>query len=324
MQAVIWTGYGPPEVLRVQEIERPNPKANEILVNIHAATVSAGDCEMRALAFAPWLKVAMRSYAGLRRPTRITILGQELAGEVTAVGGDVSRFRVGDRVFGTPGFAMGAYAEYIALPATGGGVLATIPAGVSDEQAATLPVGGLTSLHFLRQAQLRPGQTVLINGAGGSIGTIAIQLAKRYGAEVTAVDSAAKLAMLREIGADHVIDYAQEDFTRNGKKYDVIMDVVGKSAFAASVASLNDRGVYLLVNPSLSHTLRARLGGTAGKRVIAGSPAERPEDLTYLAELVAAGELRPVIDRRYSLAEVPEAHRYVESGAKVGNVVVAI
>lgn len=325
MKAVLWTAYGSPDVLQLQEIETPSPQANEVLINIHATTVSAGDCEMRALNLAPWIKVAIRAYAGLRRPTRIRILGQELAGEVAAVGAEVTRFSVGDRVFGTPGFSMGAYAEYISLAEAGEAVLAPMPDDLTYEQAVTLPLGGLTSLYFLRRAKIEPGHRVLINGAGGSIGTIAIQLAKLNGAEVTAVDSAAKLDTLRDIGADHVIDYAQEDFTRNGRPYDVIMDVVGKSPYAASLASLSERGVYLLANPSLAHMLRGRLQSNAGGRtVVAGTPTERPEDLAYLAELVASGRLRPVIDRRYPLAQVPEAHRYVESGQKVGNVVIDV
>lgn len=325
MRAIIWTNYGPPEVLRLEEIPKPVPQADELLIRIHATTVSAGDCEMRALNFAPWLVVAMRTYAGLRRPTRIRILGQELAGQVEAVGRDVTRFKVGDRVFGTPGFSMGAYAEYISLAEAGEAVLAPMPEGLTYEQAVTMPVGGLTSLYFLRKAKIEPGQTVLINGAGGSIGTIAIQLAKQAGAEVTAVDSAAKLETLRTIGADHVIDYTQEEFSRNGRTYDVIMDVVGKSSYSASLQSLTERGTYLLANPSLAHMMRARLaGGAGGKTVVSGSPTERPEDLTHLAELVVGGDLRPVIDRHYPLAQVPDAHRYVESGAKVGNVVIQV
>ena len=321
MRAVVWTAYGPPEVLQLQEVETPAPRDNQVRIKIHATTVTMGDCEARSLRFPLGLGLPMRLYVGLCRPKRLMILGQELAGEVESVGRAATRFKPGDPVFAATSFQMGAYAEYICLPADSADVaLALKPANVSYEEAAAVPVGGLEALHFLGQANVQRGETVLINGAGGSIGTFAVQLAKSYGAEVTAVDSAAKLEMLRSIGADHVIDYAQEDFTRRGERYDVIFDVIGKSAFGASMRALEENGRYLLSNPGLSHLVR----GAGNKRVIAGSSSRSTRQLVRLRELIEAGKLRTVIDRRYPLEEIAEAHRYVESGRKQGNVVITV
>jgi NADPH:quinone reductase-like Zn-dependent oxidoreductase len=232
MKAITWTHYGPPEVLQLQEVAAPAPKDGEVLVKIHAAGVTAGDCELRRLQLALGLSLPMRLYVGIGRPRRVTILGQELAGEVAAVGRAVRNFAVGDQVVAATGFGFGAYAEYTCLPAAGdsdGGTatLAPKPPNLTYAEAATLPVGGLEALHFLRRANIRPGESLLINGAGGSIGTLALQLAKHYGAAVTAVDGPGKLTMLRELGADDVVDYTQEDFTKLGKTYDIIFDVVG-------------------------------------------------------------------------------------------------
>jgi NADPH:quinone reductase-like Zn-dependent oxidoreductase len=246
MKAVIWTKYGPPEVLQLGEVEKPVPKHNEVLIKIRATTVTAGDCELRSLAFPIWLSLIMRLIFGLRKP-RKKILGFYLAGEIEAVGKDVRRFKKGDPVFGANGTDAGAYAESICLPEKG--VLAIKPANMTFEEAACVPIGGLEALHFLRKGNVRSGQTVLIIGAGGSIGTFAIQLAKFFGAEVTAVDGTAKLDMLRSIGADRVIDYAQEDVPGSGQAYDVIFDVVGKSSYSRGLRSLEHNGRFLLANP---------------------------------------------------------------------------
>lgn len=326
MKAIVWTKYGPPDVLELQEIEKPIPQANEVLVKIHATTVSLGDCEMRALKLPLFYRLAVRLYTGLRKPTRVTILGQELAGEVEAVGTDVTLFKPGDQVFAALGFSMGGYAAYICLPEQAtAGALALKPANMTFDEAAAVPFGGLDALHFLRQANIQAGQAVLINGAGGSIGTFAVQLAKHYGAEVTAVDSAAKLDMLRAIGADHTIDYQQEDFTQQGRTYDVIFDVVGKSPFSGSLRSLKQNGIYLLANPALSHMIRgAWTSRTGSKKVIFGAATAQAEDLLFLKGLIEAGQIKTIIDRRYPLEQTAEAHRYVETGQKAGSVIITI
>ena len=328
MKAITWTKYGPPEVFQLQEVEKPAPREGEVLVKIHAATVTAGGCEMRSLKFPLFLSLPMRIYVGIRKPTRITIPGMELAGVIEAVGKDVTQFKAGDQVFGTTGFGMGAYAEYICLPEEPGemdGPLVIKPANITFEEAAAVSVGGIEALHFLRQANIHKGQKILINGAGGSIGTFGVQLAKHFGAEVAAVDSTGKLGMLRSIGADHVIDYTQEDFTKSGEIYDVIFDVVGKSAFSGSIRSLKQNGTYLISNPRLLHMIRgAWTSRRSGKQVIFGTASYKTEELLFLKELLEAGKIKTVIDRRYPLEQMAEAHRYVETGQKKGNVVITV
>ena len=328
MKAIVWTEYGPPDVLRLKEVEKPAPKDNEVLVRIHATTVTTGDCEMRSLKFPLWLSLPMRIYAGFSRPSRIKIIGQEMAGEVEAVGKDVKRFKPGDPVFAALIFGMGAYAEYICLPEEPGEMgwaLAIKPSNMTYEQAAAVPVGGIEAQHFLRRANIQSGEKVLIIGAGGSIGTFAVQLARHFGAEVTAVDSAGKLDMLRSIGAGRVIDYTQEDFTQSGETYDVIFDVVGKSSFSRSLSALKPNGRYLIANPGLSQMVRGRFySGKGGKQVIIGAASHKAEDLIFLRELIEAGVIQAVIDRRYPLEQIAEAHRYVETGQKKGNVVITV
>lgn len=323
MKAMVWTAYGPPDVLQLQQVPAPLPKDDEVRIRNHAATVNAGDCEMRGLKTPYWVRLPLRMYAGLFRPQRITILGQELAGEVESVGKDVTGFKEGDPVFGFTGMRMGAYAEYTCLPENG--VLAIKPANMTFEEAAAVPVGGLEALHFLRKGNIRRGDTILINGAGGSIGTLAVQLARHFGAEVTAVDSGAKLDMLRSIGAEHVIDYTREDFTGSGRSYDLIFDIVGKSPFAGSIRSLNSNGRYLIANPRLSTMVRgAWISRTGDKKVILEMTNQKKEDLVLLKQLIEAEKLRSIIDRRYPLEQVAEAHRYVETGQKKGSAVITI
>jgi NADPH:quinone reductase-like Zn-dependent oxidoreductase len=326
MKAIVWTAYGSPDVLQLREVETPAPKDDEVRIRIHATTVTAGDCEMRSLKLPLMVALPMRVANGLRKPTRKTILGMELAGEIESVGKDVKLFKKGDQVFGVAAFFQGTYAEYICLPERPEeGVLATKPANLTYEQAAAVPVGGIEALHFLRQANIQSGQKVVINGAGGTIGTMAVQLAKYFGAEVTAVDSAGKLDMLRSIGADHVIDYTQEDFTRSGQIYDVIFDVVGKAPYSGSIRSLKQGGSYLLANPRLLRMIRGLwTSRTSSKKVVAGTSSYKNEDLIYLKELVEAGKVESVIDRRYPLEQMAEAHRYVETGQKKGNVVITV
>ena len=328
MKAIIWTEYGPPEVLQLQEVDKPTPKDNEVLIRIHAANVTAGDCEQRSLKLPFWYRYIMRAVVGLKRPKRITILGMDLAGEIESVGKDVKRFRKGDQIFAATGFiSMGAYAEYICLPEDPlDGALALKPSNMTFEEAAVVPNGGLEALCFLRQGNVQRGQKVLINGAGGTIGTIAVQLAKFFEVEVTAVDSTKKLDILHSIGADHVIDYTKEDFTKSGETYDYILDVVSKSSFSGSIRSLNKNGCYLIANPRLFqifqklwHTLKL-----SNKRVLFGSVKTKTEDLSYLKKLIEEGKIKSVIDRSYPLEQIIEAHRYVEKGHKKGNVVVIV
>jgi len=326
MRAIVWTEYGPPDVLQLREVEKPAPKDDEVLIKIYATTVTAGDTEARNLKFPFFLGLPMRMYVGVRVPKRITILGQELAGEIEAVGKGVKRFKKGDRVFAAIGFSFGAYAEYKCLPEDSeDGALAIKPTNMTYEEAAAVPVGGLEALHFLREANIQRGQKLLIVGAGGSIGTSAIQLARYYGAEVTAVDSTEKLEMLRSIGAGHVIDYTQEDFTQSGETYDVIFDVVGKSSYSGSVRSLKKNGRYLLANPRPFPIVRGLWTSmTSSKKVIFRAASRTTEDLLFLRELIEVGVMKTVIDRRYPLEQTAEAHRYVETGQKAGNVVITV
>jgi NADPH:quinone reductase-like Zn-dependent oxidoreductase len=322
VKAIVCTKYGPPEVLQLKEVEKPIPRDNDVLIRVHAATVTKGDCELRSLKLPTLWKLFIRIGFGFRAPRR-KILGQELSGEIESVGSSVTRFKKGDQVFANTGLHLGAYAEYDCLPETG--LIATKPANMSYEEAAAVPVGGLHSLHFLRKANIQSGQQVLIIGAAGTIGTIAVQLAKYYGAEVTGVDSTEKLGVLRYLDADRVIDYTKEDFTRSGEKYDLIFDTVGKSPYSRSVRSLKEGGSYLLGNPGLSRQIRAPWTSRAsGKKVIGGTLSYKTQDLVFLKELIEAGKIRSVIDRRYPLEQTAEAHRYVDTGQKTGNVVVTV
>ena len=322
MKAIVYTKYGPPDVLQLKEVEKPTPKYNEVLIRIYATTATAGDCENRRLEVPILIWLPIRIYMGVRKPKR-QILGLELAGEIEAVGKDITRFKKGDQVFAATDMSFGAYAEYICLPDTY--AMAIKPANMTYEEAATVPTGGLLALHFLRKGNIQSGEKVLINGAAGSMGTFAVQLAKYFGAEVTGVDSTGKLDMLRTIGADHIIDYTQEDFTKNGETYDVIFDVIGKSSFSCSVRSLKQNGRYLLGIPDLSKMVRGLwTSKTSSKRVIAGLVSYRTENLFLLKELIEAGKIKSVIDRSYPLEQTAEAHRYVETGHKMGNVVITV
>jgi NADPH:quinone reductase-like Zn-dependent oxidoreductase len=325
MRAIVWTKPGPPDVLQLQEVATPAPKDNEVLIRIHATTVTAGDCQLRALKLPILLSLPLRMYVRFIRPKPV-ILGQELAGEIEAVGKGVTRFRKGDEIFAWTALRFGAYAEYACLPE--GGVMAIKPSNMTYEEAATLSIGGLDAVYFMSRGNIQSGQKVLINGAGGSIGTFAVQLAEHFGAEVTAVDSTAKLDMLRTLGADRVIDYTREDFTRRGEIYDVIFDVIGKSSFSRSLRSLTPGGRYLFGNSGLSQRLRGQwTSQRSGKTVIPWADrtaSEYAEEAKLLRELIEAGKLMSVIDRRYLLEQMAEAHRYVETGCKKGHVVITV
>ena len=325
MKAIVWTKYGSPDGLQLREVVKPTPKKNEVLIKVHAAAASTPDTELRRLKLPLLFAIPLRLYIGLLKPTRITILGSEFAGEIESAGEDVTRYKPGDQVFGYTGLAMGTYAEYLCLAenASGmAGVLGKKPVNMSYEEAAAVPFGGLEAMHSLRQLDIQPGQKVLIVGAGGSIGTWTVQLARHYGAEVTGVDKPGKLDMLRSIGADHVIDYTREDFTKSGLTYDVILDTIGKSPFSGSLRSLKENGAYLNANPGVFGGARSRWALKDGnKKVVPWTAGYTADNLLALKELIEAGKLRSIIDRRYPLEQAAKAHRYVDEGNKQGNVV---
>lgn len=322
MRAVVCTAYGPPDVLQLASVEKPIPGDNDVLIRIHASTVTMGDCELRGLTLPLWTRIPMRLFMGYRKPKRFTP-GMELAGVIESVGKNVTAFKEGDCVFGSSGMRMGANADYKVLKHTS--TLAIKPPHVSFEDVATISVGGINALHFLRKAKIQPGQNVLIIGAGGSIGTYGVQLAKLFGAEVTAVDSTRKLEVLRAIGADHVIDYTKEDFTKNGVQYDVILDTVYTSSFSGCVNALKEEGCYLMANPGPRRMIKSVFAQRKSKKkIVFEFAAEKVVDLNYLAELISTGKIKPVIDKRYPLEKVMDAHRYVEQGNKVGCLIVNV
>jgi 2-desacetyl-2-hydroxyethyl bacteriochlorophyllide A dehydrogenase len=324
VKAIVHTKYGPPDELQLKEVEKPVPKEDEVLIKIHATTVTTSDCNIRNLTFVPKLfLLPMRMQFGFIKPKN-HILGFDLAGEIETAGKDVTRFKVGDQVFGTTEPAYGAHAEYVCLPEDG--VLTIKPANMTLEEAATIPVIANTALHFIRDlGNVQTGQEVLINGASGGIGTFAVQLAKYYGAEVTGVCSTTNLEMVKSLGADRVIDYTKEDFTKSGQTYDVIFDAVGKSSFSRCTSSLKEKGIYLVTLPKLVVLLQMLWTSIVGSKKVKmeGAPA-KVENLLFLKELIEAGHLRTVIDRRYPLERTAEAFRYVERGHKKGNVVITV
>ncbi len=328
MKAIIWTKYGSPDGLQLRDVAQPTPKDNEVLIKIHAATASRADTEFRRLKLPFLFAIPIRIYLGLFRPSRIKILGTEFAGEVAGTGKNVTQYQTGDQVYGYTGLGMGTYAEYMCLsekPSALLGVMSKRPTNITYEESAAVPFGGLEALHSLGRANIQRGQKVLIVGAGGSIGTYSVQLARHYGAEVTGVDSSGKLDMLRSIGADHVVDYTREDYTKNGQKYDVIMDTIGGSPFAGSLRSLHENGTYLNVNPKMIHRLQMGwASGRSNKKLLSWEGGYSTKNLLRLKELIEAGTIKPVIDRRYPLAQVAEAHRYVETDQKKGNVVIVV
>jgi NADPH:quinone reductase-like Zn-dependent oxidoreductase len=327
MKAVVWTKYGSPDVLKLQEVDKPQPKDNELLIKIHASTVTVGDCEMRRFDYPLVMGLFVRMYIGFSKPKRITILGMELSGVVEKIGKEVTRFKSGDQVFAATGFTgTGAHAEYICLPENPDeGAIAIKPSTMNFIEAASVPVGGLEALSLLRKGQIQPGHKVLINGAGGTIGPFAIQLAKYYGAEVTAVDSTKKLDTLRSIGADHTIDYTITDFTKSGITYDVIFDTVGKSSYSDCIISLKENGYYLITYPKKGRSIRGRWTTMrSNKTVIGGTSTDSAEDLVFLKELIEAGKIKSVIDRIYPLEQTADAHRYVEAEGKIGNVIITV
>lgn len=322
MKVVAYTRYGSPDVLQLEERPRPIPKDDEVLIRVHATTVTSGDRRVRSLDVPYGFGLLSRFVFGVSGP-RQTILGTELAGEIVSIGERVNTFRQGDQVFAFTGARMGCYAEYKCMPANA--AVAIKPANLSYDQAAAMSFGGTTALSFFRRAKLRSGERVLVNGASGGVGTAAVQLAKHFGAEVTGVCSTANVELVRSLGADRVIDYTRDDFTANGETYDLIVDTAGTAPYSRSGPSLEEGGRLLLVLGGLPDMLQIPwVSMTSNKTVIAGPASENAEDLRFLARLAEAGEFKPVIDRRYTFDQIPEAHRYVDTGRKKGNVVITL
>ncbi len=322
MKAVVYTKYGPPDVLELKEVEKPTPKDNEVLIRIYATVVGPAECAARR--GDPFM---IRFITGLIRPKN-PILGSELAGEIESVGKDVKRFKEGDQVFGSTAPSGGTYAEYKCLPEEG--ALAIKPANMTYGEAAAVCDGAITALYFLRKGNIQSGQKVLINGASGAIGTAAIQLAKYFGAEVTGVCSTTNLELVKSLGADKVIDYTKENFTKSGQTYDIIWDMFGKSSLSRCKRSLKQRGIYITTAPTPASLLQMLWTSKIGsKKVIWGPSAllpasEKAKDLIFLKELIEAGKLKSVMDKGYPLEQIAEAHRYVEKGHKKGNLVITV
>ena len=322
MKAIVYERYGPPEVLELMEVAKPTPKHNEVLIKTHATTVTSADWRVRSLEVPLGFRLIVRLVFGISKPKQ-PILGSELAGVIESIGKDVAKFKVGDQVFAFSDAGMGCHAEYKCMPQEGAVVLK--PPSLSYDEAAALSFGGTTALDFLRRGKLHSGEKVLVNGASGGVGTAAVQLAKYFGADVTGVCSTANMELVRSLGARHVIDYTKEDFTQNGETYDVIMDTVGTAPFSRSKDSLKAGGRLLMVLAGLPDMLRIPwVSVTSSKKVIAGPVAVRAEDLRFLAGLAEAGEFRPVIDRRYPFEQIAQAHSYVDTGRKKGNVIITL
>lgn len=322
MKAIVYTRYGPPEVLRLAEVEKPVPRDNEVLIRVHATTVSAPDFRCRSFTVPRSFWIPARLVLGIRKPRR-SILGAELSGEIVETGKDVTRFKRGDQIFAATLARFGAYAEYTCLPETG--VIVVMPTNMTCQEAAAVPIGARTALPFVRKANIKRGQKVLVFGASGSVGTFAVQLAKYYGAEVTAVCSGSNLALVTSLGADAVIDYTKENFAAKGEIYDVIFVAVDKASFPDCLKALRRRGMYLNVTTPVRTRRMWWAALTSGKTIVTGEhPSETADDLVFLKALIEEGALRVAVDRRYPLEQIIDAHRYVDRGHKKGNVVITL
>jgi len=320
MKAIVYTKYGPPDVLQVKEVEKPVPKENEVLIKVHAAEATKSDCEMRSFNFAvKWFWLPLRVAMGLITPMR-QVLGMYFAGKVESVGKDVSKFMKGNQVFGSAGLRMGGYGDYVSLPDSY--TIVPKPNNMSFEESAAVPLGGLNALHFLRKANIQNGEKVLVNGAGGSIGTFGVQIAKAMGAEVTAVDSTIKEEMLRRIGADHFFDYTKEDFSKSGQTYDVIFDMVAQNSYSDCVKALNPKGRYLMANPRMTDMFRSVLTSKfTGKTSIFVFAGEKEEELLALKGMIEEGKIKSVVDKIYPMEQAAEAHQRVETEQRLGTIV---
>lgn len=317
MKAAVYTTYGTPEVLHLKDLQKPTPKDNEVLIRIHATAATSGDCRLRKAD-----PFAVRFFFGLFKPKK-NVLGGVLSGKIEATGTNVKGFKVGDSVFGSTSMDFGAYAQYICLPETG--ALAIKPENFSHEEAAALPFGGATAFHFLQKANIQPGQKVLIYGASGAVGTAAVQVAKYFGAEVSAVCSTSNIEMVKSIGADKVIDYTKTGFAKNGEQYDVIYETVNKAPVSSCLAVLKNKGTLILGAGMLPEMLQGTWAAiTSGVKVISGPALPTVESIRFLQKLAESGKLKAVIDRTYPLEKIAEAHRYVEKGHKKGNVVIEV
>jgi NADPH:quinone reductase-like Zn-dependent oxidoreductase len=317
MKAIVYTQYGLPEVLQVKEVEKPIPQNNEILLSVKATAVNSGDVRLRKAD-----PFAVRFFLGLLKP-KINILGAVFSGEIESVGAAVTLFKVGDQVFGHTDMKFGAYAEYKCFPEVGS--LAIKPNNLTHTEAAVIPFGGTTALHFIKKANITQGQKILIVGASGAVGSAAIQLAKSFGAIVTGVCSTRNIELVKSIGADNVIDYTTEDFTQNGETYDVIFDTVKTISVSRSLKSLNQNGIMILSAAGISEMFQGLwISMTSNRKVITGVINHKAEDIIFLKELIEAGKFKPVIDRIYKLEQIVEAHAYVEKGHKKGNVAIEV
>ncbi len=323
MKAITYAKYGPPDVLQLKDVEKPVPKDDEILIRVHAAEATKADVEMRSFRFAvKWFWLPLRIAFGIRRPKR-QILGGYFSGEVASLGKDITEFSMGDQVFGATALRLGAYGEYVALPASY--AIVDKPINMSFEEAAAVPLGGLNALHFMRLAKIQPGDKVLINGAGGSIGAHGVQIAKSMGAEVTVVDNTIKEDLLRRLGASHFVDYTKENFAAMGRTYDVVFDMVAGSSYADCIRALNPNGRYLSGNPRLSVMVRSvfttRFTNKTARFAFAG---ETKEDLLNLKEMIEDRRIKSIVDRVYPMEQASDAHRRVETEQRLGAIVIAI
>lgn len=323
MKAITYSRYGSPDVLELKQVNKPHPKDNEVLINVKAVEVTKTDCEMRSCQFpVKWFWLPLRIALGITKPKR-QILGGYFAGEICALGKGVTQFSVGDPIFGAAQFRLGAYGEYIALPETY--TLVAKPDNMSFAEAAAVPIGGLNALHFMRLAQIKPGERVLIIGAGGSIGAHAVQIAKSFQAEVTAVDSGLKRDFVVQLGADHFVDYTTEDVFSRNLKYDVILNMSPKTSYSACIEALNDHGRYLLGNPKLLDMVRAGLTTRrTNKKVLFEFAKETKEELLALKQMIESGQIKPIVNRICTMEQAAEAHKLVETEQRIGAVVIAM